>query len=61
MEKKKENKKIVLHCSDSTFGNAAVITNWHIQRGWQTIGYHFVICNGHLNKNFYNEKFGWPN
>ena len=39
--------KIIIHCSDSTFGDAATIRRWHIERGFSTIGYHYVILNGH--------------
>ncbi|MGD9809655.1 MAG: N-acetylmuramoyl-L-alanine amidase [Deferribacterales bacterium] len=39
---------IIIHCSDSTFGSAAIIRQWHLQRGWRDIGYHFVICNGKI-------------
>lgn len=38
--------QIILHCSDSGFGNAELIDAWHRERGWEGIGYHFVICNG---------------
>jgi N-acetylmuramoyl-L-alanine amidase len=37
---------VVLHCSATRPGsgvNAATIREWHISRGWQDIGYHFVI------------------
>ena len=37
--------KIILHCSDSDFGDAAVIHEWHLQRGFSKIGYHYVITN----------------
>ena len=37
---------IIVHCSDSTFGSAALIRQWHLERGWKDIGYHFVISNG---------------
>jgi len=40
-------KKIVVHCSDSDFGDAAEIDRWHKERGWNGIGYHKVILNGH--------------
>ncbi len=41
---------VIVHCSDSSFGNAALITKWHIQeRKWDTIGYHYVILNGRLS------------
>ncbi len=39
-------RKIILHCSDSRFGNAQLIDQWHRERGWDGIGYHYVICNG---------------
>lgn len=42
--KKIEN--IIIHCSDSEFGSAAMIRQWHLQNGWKDIGYHFVILNG---------------
>ncbi len=37
---------VIIHCSDSKFGNAALINEWHIQRGFAKIGYHYVILNG---------------
>ena len=39
-------KKIIIHCSATKDGqnfDAADITRWHKQRGFLTIGYHFVI------------------
>jgi len=38
---------IVCHHSASTFGTALMIDSWHRERGWDGIGYHFVIQNGH--------------
>ena len=38
--------KIIVHCSDSLWGDAEVINRWHLERGWSGIGYHFVILNG---------------
>jgi len=38
--------RIVIHCSDSPHGrgdNAETIHQWHLERGWSGIGYHFVI------------------
>ncbi|MCK5168417.1 MAG: N-acetylmuramoyl-L-alanine amidase [Bacteroidales bacterium] len=54
--------KIVLHCSDSGFGNAALIAKWHSLpkpdgRGWSGIGYHYVILNGWLTSTHFNAKF----
>ena len=42
---------IVIHCSDSFFGDAAILRRWHTDpppkgNGWSDIGYHFVILNG---------------
>lgn len=38
---------IVLHCSDSDFGDAALIDRWHRERGFGEIGYHLVILNAY--------------
>jgi hypothetical protein len=37
---------IVVHCSDSLWGCAREIREWHLKRGFTDIGYHFVILNG---------------
>jgi len=37
---------IVIHCSDSEWGSASVIRQWHLARGWKDIGYSLVISNG---------------
>lgn len=42
-----EPRYIIIHCSDSTFGNARLIDEWHRERGFDRCGYQFVICNGH--------------
>ena len=42
----REIKKIVIHCSDSTWGTSEDINRWHLERGWDGIGYHYVITNG---------------
>lgn len=44
--------EIIIHCSDSEFGNANLIRRWHLERGWTDIGYHFVILNGKISKTF---------
>lgn len=46
---------IIIHCSDSTFGNAQIIEDWHKERGWSDIGYHFTILNGQFENNNYLE------
>lgn len=37
--------KIIVHCSDSKFGDAELIDDWHKARGWNGVGYHWVIDN----------------
>jgi hypothetical protein len=49
-------KKIILHCSGTTYGNAAIITEWHLLK-WAHIGYHYLILNGWLYNNHYDEFF----
>ena len=49
--------KVILHCSDSSWGNAALITTWHLQNGWTTIGYSYVILNGQLAHDRFNHLF----
>lgn len=56
---------VTIHCSDSKFGNAAMIDSWHSKRGFGNkygvhIGYQFVILNGQLTSDIYNEWLdGW--
>lgn len=40
--------RIIVHQSASRWGDAQAIDEWHRERGWNGIGYHFVICNGFL-------------
>jgi hypothetical protein len=37
---------IIIHHSDSAYGSAAIIDQWHRARGFDELGYHFVIGNG---------------
>lgn len=37
---------IIIHESDSTWGDAEIINIWHLDRGWSGNGYHKVILNG---------------
>ena len=39
--------KIIIHCSASDFGDVDVIDRWHRERGFNDIGYHYVILNNH--------------
>ena len=43
----REIKKIILHCTDSKWGDVKAIDAWHRQRGWDGIGYHYVILNAY--------------
>jgi N-acetylmuramoyl-L-alanine amidase len=36
---------IVLHCSASYYGDVETFNQWHREKGWDTIGYHWVITN----------------
>ena len=54
--------KVILHASDSKFGNAALLALWHglpkpRGRGWNGIGYHLVILNGWLTSKLFNKFF----
>ena len=42
----REIEVLVVHCSDSPWGDAEVIDGWHKARVWNGIGYHFVVLNG---------------
>lgn len=48
---------IIVHCSDSGFGNAIQINEWHKQRGFSMIGYHFVILNGNITPKKHHALF----
>jgi hypothetical protein len=53
---------IILHCSDSAFGNAVMIDTWHTERGFKNqngihIGYHYVILNGQLTATKFHNAF----
>jgi len=42
----REIRRLIVHHSASSFGDADLIDQWHKERGWQGIGYHYVILNG---------------
>lgn len=54
--------KIILHCSDTpNFENfkASDINEWHIERGWKSIGYHYVIdISGEIERGRYENEVG---
>lgn len=42
----REINKIIIHCSDSDnpeHDNVETINDWHIEKGWRCIGYHYFI------------------
>lgn len=48
MTPRKETKKIIVHCSDTASGTVEAIRRFHTTpqpngRGWEDIGYHYVI------------------
>lgn len=51
---------IILHCSDSLWGNVESIDGWHRERGWSGIGYHFVIGNGYPEHANLKERKPFP-
>ena len=46
VEGTREWRHIVIHHSATATGNAALFDEWHRKRGWDELGYHFVIDNG---------------
>lgn len=48
---------LIIHCSASSFGNAALIDKWHRDRNFNKIGYHFVVLNGQVIKGVYREMY----
>ena len=51
---------IIVHCSDSDFGDAELINKWHQERGWCKIGYQYVITNGCKTKKEYVDNGNQP-
>ena len=43
-------KYIIIHHSATEEGNALAFHNLHRNKGWETVGYHFVIDNGSIGK-----------
>lgn len=49
-------KYIILHCSDSLYGDAKLLDQWHKQRGFERIGYHYVVLNGYRSWESYRAQ-----
>ncbi len=43
---------LIVHCSDSEWGDTNEIRKWHKAKGWRDIGYHIVILNGRILPDF---------
>ena len=58
MANKSRFERIFLHCSDSEWGTAHIIDNWHKERKipFKEIGYHEVVQNGYPTADWYNKK-----
>lgn len=52
----KEIDEIIVHCSASPFGDAGLIDAWHKKRGWDCIGYHYVVLNGFRKKGIHRPE-----
>ncbi len=50
-------KKIILHCSQSEYGNAITIGAWHRWRKFKKIGYHYIILNGRVHNSVNHDYF----
>ena len=50
-------KGIILHCSDSDFGTKEIMDKWHRERGFSEVGYSYIICNGYIHKNEYDDNY----
>jgi hypothetical protein len=46
-------KEIIIHCSDSDFGTLVDIDSWHRERGFDQVGYHYVITNPRPDKDVF--------
>lgn len=56
----KKFERIVLHHSDSEFGHSLMIREWHVDRGWKTIGYHVVVLNSYPTMDWFKNNIFVP-
>jgi hypothetical protein len=47
---------LIVHCSASEFGNVELIRQWHLERGFRDIGYHYVILYGFPDADHWRKK-----
>jgi len=43
-------RRVIVHHSASEFGTLELVRGWHLQRGFDDIGYHYVVTNGVVAK-----------
>jgi hypothetical protein len=49
-------KYIVIHITDSYYGDVGTVNRWHKQKGWFQIGYHFLVLNSFPTKYRWESK-----
>lgn len=47
---------LVIHITVSDFGDVATVTKWHKEKGWETIGYHYLITNCFPTRHYWELK-----
>ena len=47
---------LIIHCSAVEYGNVELYKKWHLDRGWDDIGYHFVILNSYPKQDMWEYK-----
>ena len=47
---------LIIHCSATEFGNKSLFKRWHHARGWDNVGYHYIILNSYPLKKKWTEK-----
>ena len=52
--------KIYIHCTASEWGTVEEVERWHKERGWRTIGYHWLITNIFPTYASYKESVAMP-
>ncbi len=53
---KRKINTLIIHCSASEFGSVEMIRQWHRQRGFKEIGYHYVILNAYPDGDHWQKK-----
>ncbi|MDA3837588.1 MAG: N-acetylmuramoyl-L-alanine amidase [Candidatus Delongbacteria bacterium] len=56
MRHNREINTLIIHCSATEFGNKSLFKRWHHARGWDDVGYHYIILNSYPLKKQWYEK-----